>query len=186
MFSSKALGLTAALGFCAAAAQGSVIQGPFLNPQNNHTYYLLSQNSWAVSESEAVALGGHLATINNDAENTFVYNAFQPAGAPRRLLWIGYTAVGTGNDFAWVNGENSAFTNWAPGEPNSLNNNEDFVALYYNGHSQGGRWNDWNDRVADPIGLPFHGVVEVVPEPASLGLLGLAGVSLLARRRGTR
>lgn len=59
------------------------------------------------------------------------------------------------------------------------------MSLYYPNHSAGGRWNDWNDRTADPIGLPFNGVVEVVPEPTAALYLGL-GCLLLARRRGCR
>jgi hypothetical protein len=35
--------------------------------------------------------------------------------------------------------------------------------MYYPGHNAAGRWNDWPTRAADPIGLPFSGVVEFDP-----------------------
>src|SRR5262249_55924877 len=62
---------------------------------------------------------------------------------------------------SWSSGESSSFTAWAEGEPNNAGYGEDFVAIYYPNHSQGGRWNDWNDRTEDPIGLPMNGVVEI-------------------------
>src|SRR5438874_186435 len=60
--------------------------GPIVNPANGHTYYRLTQSNWADAESEAVSLGGHLATINDQAENDWVYATFhtEPSG-----LWIG-------------------------------------------------------------------------------------------------
>jgi hypothetical protein len=49
------------------------------------------------------------------------------------------------------------------------------------------RWLDWNDLNTQDHGLAIDDVVviapDVVPEPAGLSLLALAGVSLLARRR---
>lgn len=98
-----------------SAAQGSVITGPVVNPANSHSYYLLSQNVWTASETEAVSLGGHLATINDAAENGFVYASFSHFGGVNRNLWIGlYDTDETVNstnrairrtEFAWISGE---------------------------------------------------------------------------------
>ena len=65
-------------------AGAAVLAGPITNAANGHAYYLLTTNTWTQSENEAIALGGHLVTINDDAENDWVYDTFsQFGGAPR-------------------------------------------------------------------------------------------------------
>ena len=60
------------------------------------------------------------------------------------------------------------------GEPNAADPTEDYVAMYYAGHSAQGRWNDWGFRERDPIGIPFAGVIEV--DPTRLGPTVLADI----------
>ena len=51
---------------------------------NGHSYYRSTGTAtWTVSKSNCEAMNGHLVTMSNDAENTFVYNTW-PSG------WIGY------------------------------------------------------------------------------------------------
>src|SRR5437867_3069965 len=62
--------------------------GPIVNPANGHMYYRLTQSTWTAAESEAVGLGGHLATINDANENEWVASTF---GSPTEAwrIWIG-------------------------------------------------------------------------------------------------
>ncbi|HKW29549.1 MAG TPA: C-type lectin domain-containing protein [Verrucomicrobiae bacterium] len=124
---------------------------------------LLDRATWKESEAEAVALGGHLATIRNQTEEDWIFREFGSYGGKQHLLWIGLSDTAKKFHFSWSSGESLSFTCWAPGEPNNAGRGEDFVAIYYPNHSQGGKWNDWNDRTKDPIGLPMNGVVEVIP-----------------------
>jgi hypothetical protein len=78
-------------------------------------------------------------------------------------LWIGLRDTAKKFHFSWSSGESSSFTCWAPGEPSNAGRGEDFVAVYYPNHDQRNKWNDWNDRTEDPIGLPMNGVVEIIP-----------------------
>jgi len=55
-------------------ALGGVIAGPITNSANGHLYYLLSTTNWNAAETIAVSLGGHLATINDTNENTWIFN----------------------------------------------------------------------------------------------------------------
>ena len=51
---------------------------------NNHSYYRSTGSaSWTTAKSNCEAMGGHLATVSNSSENTFLYNTW-PSG------WIGY------------------------------------------------------------------------------------------------
>jgi hypothetical protein len=137
---------------------------PILNPGNNHYYFLLTNADWTDSEVLAESAGGHLATIRNQAEQDWVFNTFGSYGGQQRLLWIGLNDTNQLFDFNWVAGGPVTYTNWATGEPNNSSGNERYVAVYYPNFNQPGAWNDWSDRTSDPIGLPFNGVVEVVPQ----------------------
>jgi hypothetical protein len=157
------------LGFVAATVQvgGSVsaavgvLVGPVTNPSNGHDYYLLTAGSWQDSEAQARQMGGHLATVRNEAENHWVVSTFGTYDSTARDLWIGLT--NGANGWVYVNGEPVTFTNWADGEPNNVGGVESFGGIY--GASQGfngrGEWNDW-DNVA---GNSVSGLVEVAALP---------------------
>src|ERR1051326_2257226 len=167
-FMIRPLILNMAMLLLASAGQGrtKVIAGPFTNPGNGHSYLLLDAATWKDSEAEAVTLGGHLATIRNYAEEQWVVHTFGAFDGQQRLLWIGLTDMARKFPCSWSSGESSSAACWADGEPNNVGGGEDFVAIYYPNHSQGGRWNDWDDRTTDPIDLPMNGVVEIVPTAA--------------------
>ena len=57
---------------------------------NGHSYYRSTGTAyWLTAKSNCEAMGGHLVTMSNAAENTFVYNTW-PSG------WIGYYQDKTG------------------------------------------------------------------------------------------
>lgn len=173
------------------AGISAVVSGPILNPANGHTYQLLNATSWTASEAEAVALGGHLATINDSAENQWVFDTFSNFAGQPRALWIGLNDVATEGDFVWSSGDTSSFRAWSISEPNN-NGNEDYGSFWLPGvaeYTTGLRDYFWNDLIdnaypgVSTLPLPY-GVVEVSPEPSRvLLLLGGAGAALLRRRR---
>jgi hypothetical protein len=59
------------------------------NSANGHVYYLLPQSTWSASEADAQALGGHLVTINDQAEQQWVFSTFGSYGGTDKSLWIG-------------------------------------------------------------------------------------------------
>ena len=78
---------------------------------NGHQYALtLNHNDWLSSESEAVGLGGHLATINDDAENQWLTETFahaytkdHPGETWHNIAWIGYYL--DEDQWKWISGE---------------------------------------------------------------------------------
>jgi len=136
-------------------AGADIIAGPIANPANGHDYYLLSPNSWSVSEAEAECLGGTLAVINNAGEQEWVYATFGSYGGVNRGgLWIGLHRTKPGGSFAWVTDTKLDFTNWGPGEPNNVGGIEDSAHMQ-NGGSAPGTWNDLSDN------SQLSGVVEL-------------------------
>jgi hypothetical protein len=159
--------------------QGSatILIGPVTNPANGHKYALLSTQSWTASQAEAIALGCNLVTINDAAENTWVYEAFD---GDIRNLWIGYTDQDVEGTWTWADGSSSLFTNWHPIEPDNFGDQDYGFLLAGNYASPNPAtypppyaylWGDIHDVLAAGS-LPMHGVIEsascrpdVAPQP---------------------
>jgi len=107
------LALASLAGASAAHAQ-SIAKGPFGYNINGHRYVMIQATSWEQAQTWARARGGDLATINDAAEDVWVFNAFSPGGFK---YMIGLAAVHTPGVLAWSDGSTSAYRNWAPGEP---------------------------------------------------------------------
>lgn len=138
---------------------------------NDHSYYRSTASmSWTAANAAAQALGGHLVTIANAAENNLFTGLNQH--------WIGFTDQATEGQWAWVTGEPVTYTNWAAGEPNN-SGNEDFAVINWNGTA-------WND--AGTSSLPFIVEFDCITIQVTQGLpsgsvfpIGTTTVSLTAR-----
>ncbi len=160
-----------------AGPNPNVLSGPVFNPATGHYYYLLQTDTWTNSENQAKALGGHLATIDDAAENTWIYNAFSTYGGTNHSLWIGlnnpsHDTNGQShiNNFTWVNGESAAYRNWSPGEPNNYTGNQWYVYVFAPGDPRAGSWDD-DDNVgtigSGPATMSVNGVVESDTAPGT-------------------
>jgi hypothetical protein len=140
------------------SVRGGILGGPMVNPGNGHVYYLLSQNTWSNAEAEAVSLGGHLATIRNAAEDSWVYSTFCRYGG---ALWIGLTDRDGPSQFVWTSGEPVPYTNWGGGQPDH-GDGEFYVHMLPRGHYAAGKWNDYaNSQTVLAEQFPLYGVAEV-------------------------
>lgn len=162
---------------------------------NGHTYKLISAGSWTASEAYAQTLGGHLVTVNDQAENNWIVSQAFGGWGTSNALWIGYArSQSNPRQFVWADGSNSTYTNWAPGEPNNSNSYnadaENYVHTYFFSGFYLGKWNDLSNN--DPYQGTKFGVVELsspavssVPVPAAAWLFGsaLCGFMGLSRRK---
>ena len=110
-----------------------VIQGPIQFRQSN--YYLLEASSWTNADAKSRELGGYLVAINDEVENQWLIDNFNPFGEQSYL--IGLTDSANEGIFEWVSGDQLSFENWDAGEPNDFLFGEDFAMMRRNG-----LWND--------------------------------------------
>lgn len=163
------------------------------NPANGHMYTLVGNNtSWADAENKAIALGGHLATIRSQAENDWVFNyTLSETDSKVYGAWIGLSqlpdAAEPAGGWVWSSGESVVYTHWqtTTGEPNEYPPGpEDWCKMYIRQHD----WDEipsyWNDSwFYEPSRPDTVGIVEVVPEPSCLLVLGGGLIGLIGIRR---
>jgi len=130
-----------------------------VNPDTGHEYTITWGDSWTGAQAAAAALGGNLATINDQAENDWLMSQF---GAHE--YWIGLYQTDTQAEpdghWAWVGGEPATFVNWGGGEPNNQEGAENFGHAWDNG-----TWNDLEN------GYVLYGIVEKsAADPVASGL----------------
>jgi Ca2+-binding RTX toxin-like protein len=107
--------------------------------------------SWTDAESLAVSTGGHLVTINDQAENQWIYDTFSNISS---CLWIGLTDYVEEGVWKWIDGSEITYTNWTDGEPNNSGAGEDYAHMWSPGI--------WNDLPNDAY-IPWNcfGVIEI-------------------------
>jgi Ca2+-binding RTX toxin-like protein len=130
------------------------------NPTTGHSYLLSTSSTWQDAENEAVALGGHLVTINDQAENDWLANTFGTG-----FLWIGYTDQETEGTFVWANGETTTatYTNWSISQPDNAWAGQDYA---YTNFVIGGTWDDIDTNsllvpYADSS-ISLRGIIEII------------------------
>ncbi len=169
---------------------------------------------WLIAKGQAAALTGPtggpvtLASITSADIDAFVF-----AGVDTPTYWSldvagnnegpnlgGYQTdknAEPAGDWAWVNGDAFAYTQWNPSEPSNQSNDEDFMTLFATGNGRTGNWNDISSA-ASPMGtqgaVAYYiaeakaTVTAAVPEPQAWALMisGFAGIGATLRRRRSR
>lgn len=113
-------------------------------PDNGHTYALITCGTWSACQTQARAMGGDLVTIRSQADNDWLLTTFGPkANNSVWPFWIGMNDLEAEGTWQWSSGEPLVFQNWAPGEPNDHLGVEDVAHVMADQQS---RWNDSPDR----------------------------------------
>ena len=100
---------------------------------NGHYYYIYNiDKTWKEAKEYCESLGGHLATVTDSAEDSFLKN-----NLGSDWYWLGgYIEDG---DWKWITGEEWQYTNWNTGEPTGLYNGVVEDGLQY---AKQQKWND--------------------------------------------
>jgi hypothetical protein len=206
----RAAATIASLAFLGIASSNAQI----LDPANGHYYEVFRAPgiTWINAENAALALPlfnglqGHLATITDSAEDSYVGQAVAAAGAGE--FWLGgyqnpgnattptagWTWVNSEGTFPGVNGGtgfDNPYSNWNSGEPNDFYGpgSEQFLGINL------GRAGGFNDEgylpliggyvvEFDPNTVPGGGLVGVPDVAGTMALLGMSftGMAVFARR----
>ncbi|MBO4779309.1 MAG: C-type lectin domain-containing protein [Selenomonadaceae bacterium] len=96
---------------------------------NKHSYYIYSNvaDTWEEAQAYCEARGGHLAVINDAAENTALFNYMKDSGY--NSAYFGLSDAANEGTWTWVNGDSSSYRNWETGEPNNESSNEDYASI---------------------------------------------------------
>ena len=90
---------------------------------NGHWYERVNASvTWHQAKQQAEDMGGHLATLTSDAENTYVYDNFGEAGA-----WLGGTDEDSEGTWRWVTGEPWGYTRWHSVQPDNASSGEHYL-----------------------------------------------------------
>ena len=117
----------------------------------NDTYLFCTEfSTWDVARATCLAHGYDLATVNDDAENTYLQSAAVSRVDTGYGWWIGLNDRDTEGTFVWADGSPVTYTDWDGGEPNNANSGEDCTTVV---HLDVPRMN-WNDLACDWT-LPF-------------------------------
>ncbi|MGJ8666955.1 MAG: HYR domain-containing protein [Patiriisocius sp.] len=145
---------------CSTAVPTTVPGFTLFGTQGNSTYFI---SDVAATGPDAFAFADannyRLATINNEAENQFITSEInnQATGS----LFIGYNDVASEGAFVWQSGQPSIYTNWGPGEPNNVGD-EDYTEI-----GNAGTWNDLPSTSSRRYLIEFtDGVIQIAGLPS--------------------
>lgn len=110
---------------------------------NGHYYKVYNgQSSWEDAAAFCQSMGGHLATITSEEENTYLHDYLVSMGLSG--AYFGFSDVNIEGKWVWCTGEEVTFTNWDSSEPNNEGRKEHY-GLFDFSHNDG-KWNDGSYR----------------------------------------
>jgi len=176
-------------------SKATLIEWSVNNGGNGHFYEVVlvpEGITWENADIATINAGGYLATITSAEENDFVHNLAisNPAfwiESGRTGPWLGGFQLDGSPEprggWQWVTGEPFSYTNWTIHEPDNGTGGTENRLHFWDGRTPLNYAPTWNDRNSGYGNEPHAYVLEVVPEPSTLLLLGLGGLALRKKRR---
>lgn len=105
---------------------------------HHYNFYKNDCETWEEAKEFCEKVGGHLAIIDNEDENTVLYDKMKDLGI--ESAYFGLTDAKEEGIWKNVDGSNPKFINWSDGEPNNERGIENYAMFYYK--SPAYHWND--------------------------------------------
>lgn len=87
-----------------------------------HSYKVVLETiDWHAAKARCKAMGGHLATVSTDAENTFITSLAKKTigDFTNTGVWLGATDERTEGQWEWIDGTPFTYSAWFQGQPNN-------------------------------------------------------------------
>ncbi|MEB3241765.1 MAG: lectin-like protein, partial [Synechococcus sp.] len=151
---------------------GGIAEIPFIR-RDDSAYVIVEGDTWAEAQANAVALGGNLTTINDEAENEWITQLINQRDTTT-AYWIGLNDQDENETYTWINGETSSYRAWdANGEDGSPEPSGNTYGAMF-GKPEGlnysfkwieeGSWYSLSENIAAPlqaIGGSLAGIAEI-------------------------
>ena len=108
---------------------------------NGHYYKVYDSGvSWNEANDYCKSLGGHLVSITNSSENSFVYSIIK--NSEKTVYWLGGYLE---KSWKWTTGESFSYTKWGYYKPDNLTGEETYLQMYRIAVNNN-RASTWNDE----------------------------------------
>ena len=125
---------------------------PEPTPEPEPSYQLVFADvTWEQAKAACEALGGHLATVRNDAQLNEIISLVEQEGA--KFIWLGASRSSADNTWYYVTGEQMTYGVWDTNEPSAFDGDgtpENCLLMW---HSRSRDMWCFNDTRNDPISV---------------------------------
>lgn len=122
-----------------------------------HTYQVFDESlTWQEAKSKCETLGGHLATITSEGEQSFITQIISTGS--KEFYWLGGSDEVSEGQWDWVTGEPWSYEHWASGNPDNYNS-ENYLGIlrvdrkWANNSGKSCDWNDFSNKDARLMGF---------------------------------
>lgn len=122
---------------------------PAADTFGGHRYLFVNEpRQWPAAREYCARYGYHLATIEDETENTWIGNTIYARGTEGFCWWTGLNDRASPGTWVWDDGSSASFRSWAPGEPTM--GPEQCGCVWRVGTMKPGSWNDAACETATP------------------------------------
>ena len=98
--------------------------------------------TWEEAEADAKRLGGHLATITSEQEETALYQCIGYQAFYSNHLWLGASDIDGDGQWSWITGEPFDYSRWGTDRPVAGTNRAAMYNMNYTRREKGQLWYD--------------------------------------------
>jgi len=118
---------------------GDIDEGWMGSDVDTCCYQKVECGDWYACNEMALSYSAYMVAIRDGVLQRWLNDTF----GTEPMYWIGYTDDDREGIFRWTSGDQSAYTNWAPGQPDDFTScGEDYALMNWPDGDTPGQWND--------------------------------------------